>query len=292
MEQDNSSNGNDLNFFQLYALFLEIDSVSSFINGRNRFLIQSFCNVYCLEAMRKEALKNKDSQDLKKIQNKLKEGKKSLKNEFKNYISQRGKHRIEIWADSKNSSTYPHITENPNISEAFLCFINAVEQHEQWRSALNDEQVLLIYRKNLEDRQKFYGNDECFIAFNEELLKKINVSKLKNNKMLKQTLVEFHNAISHLVAAYYGHNQKNNKTRAINHFKRGALDSYKAIIKDFYCLYDAKKVTHELPLEDMENMRKKEYLNIGGDSLIFKEYKKITDTILGYFPKSVSNNCP
>lgn len=280
MEQDNSSNGNDSGFFQLYALFLEIDSVSSFINGRNRFLIQCFCNVYCLEAMRKEALKNKDSQNLKKIQNKLKEGKESLKNEFRKYISQRGRHRIEIWADSRNSSTYPYIIENPNISEVFSRFVEAIEQYGQWRSALNDEQLLVIYRKNLEDRQKYYGGDECFKDFNEELLQKIDISKLTNNKMLKQALIEFHNAISHLVAAYYGKKQERNKERAINHFKRGALDSYKAIIKDFYHLYNAKKVTYKLSLELIENIRKEEYLSIGSDNVLFEVYKNITDPII------------
>ena len=280
MEQNNSGNGRRLNFFQLYAVFLELDSVDSFMYGRNRFLIQCFCNVYCLEAMRKEALRNKDSQILKKIQNKLKEGKESLKNEFRKYISQRGRHRIKIWADSGNSSTYPYIIENPNISKALLCLVEAIEQYGQWRSALNDEQLLVIYRKNLEDRQKYYGGDECFKDFNEELLQKIDISKLTNNKMLKQALIEFHNAISHLVAAYYGKKQERNKERAINHFKRGALDSYKAIIKDFYHLYNAKKVTYKLSLELIENIRKEEYLSIGSDNVLFETYKNITDPII------------
>ena len=281
MEQNNSGNGRRLNFFQLYAVFLGLDSVDSFMYGRNRVLIQQFYNVYYSEAVYKGALKDRASQDeLKEKQSKLEEESVSLKNEFEKYVRQRGKHYNKIWVTPQMSSIYPHIVENPNISEVFLRFVEAIEQYGQWRSALNDEQLLVIYRKNLEDRQKYYGGDECFKDFNEELLQKIDISKLTNNKMLKQALIEFHNAISHLVAAYYGKKQERNKERAINHFKRGALDSYKAIIKDFYHLYNAKKVTYKLSLELIENIRKKEYLSIGSDNVLFEAYKNITDPII------------
>ncbi len=214
------------------------------------------------------------------MQDKLNQAKILLKKEFKDYMSQRGKYRIEIWADSKISSTCPHIVENPNISEAFLYLVDAVEQYKKWRNKLNKEQILIIYTKNLEDRQKYYTNNDEFNNFNEKLLQKIEVDKLKSNEVLKQTLIEFHNAISHLVAVYYGRNQENNKNRAINHFKRGALDSYKAIIKDFYHLYNAKKVVYEPLTENLKNIRKKEYLGIGSDNVIFKEYKNFTDSLI------------
>lgn len=274
MEQNNSNNGKKLDFFQLYTVFLEIDSVESLTLGRNRSLIKSFYHFYYFESM----IKKSSGDD--NIRDKLNQTKILLKKEFKNYMSQKNKYHIKIWANPQTSSTYPHIVENPNISEAFLYLVDAVEQYEKWRSKLSNEQLLVIYRKNLEDRQKYYGNDECFKGFNEELLKNIDITKLTNNKMLKQTLIEFHNAISHLVAAYYGRNQDNNKERAINHFKRGALDSYKAIIKDFYHLYNVKKAKNDPPSEDMKNIRKKEYLNIGSDETIFKEYKKFTDSLI------------
>lgn len=278
MKQKNSNDGKKFDFFHLYAVFLKIDSVNSFIYGRNRVLIQQFYDVYYLEAMYKGALKSKASRDeLKTRQSELKEKEKLVRRMLAGYVRQRGKHRIRIWVNPQMSSTYPCIVENPNISEAFLCFVDAVEQYETWRSNLNNEQLLVIYRKNLEDRQKHYGGDECFKGFNEELLQKIDISKLTNNKMLKQTLIELHNAISHLVAAYYGRNQERNKERAINHFKRGALDSYKAIIKDFYFLTGQKPM--EPIVEDLKNLRKCEYQTIGDNKRGFQDdlYKKYQD---------------
>lgn len=271
--QNDLNNGNNLSFFKLYATFLEVDSIISFTLGRNRSLIKTFYNFYYVKAMSKKYLDDN-------MQDKLNQAKILLKKEFKDYMSQRGKYRIEIWADSKISSTCPHIVENPNISEAFLYLVDAVEQYKKWRNKLNKEQILIIYTKNLEDRQKYYTNNDEFNNFNEKLLQKIEVDKLKSNEVLKQTLIEFHNAISHLVAVYYGRNQENNKNRAINHFKRGALDSYKAIIKDFYHLYNAKKVVYEPLTENLKNIRKKEYLGIGSDNVIFKEYKNFTDSLI------------
>lgn len=273
MGQNDLNNGNNLSFFKLYATFLEVDSIISFTLGRNRSLIKTFYNFYYVKAMSKKYLDDN-------MQDKLNQAKILLKKEFKDYMSQRGKYRIEIWADSKISSTCPHIVENPNISEAFLYLVDAVEQYKKWRNKLNKEQILIIYTKNLEDRQKYYTNNDEFNNFNEKLLQKIEVDKLKSNEVLKQTLIEFHNAISHLVAVYYGRNQENNKNRAINHFKRGALDSYKAIIKDFYHLYNAKKVVYEPLTENLKNIRKKEYLGIGSDNVIFKEYKNFTDSLI------------
>lgn len=263
--QNNSSDGrNSLDFFQLYRTFLEINSVSSFIHGRNRSLIKNFYSVYYFEAMSKKNSKDKNIQD---IQDKLNQAKELLKTNFREYVSQRKEYRIKIWKNLKEEqhSKYLCIIENPNISEAFLELTYAIEQYEKWRSKLNDEQIKIIYEKNLKDRQVYYtDNDNGFSDFNKDLLGKINVKALKNNKILKQTLIEFHNGISHLVSIYYGkiENDKN-KSRAINHFKRGALDSYKAIIKDFYYIRSCdKKIVYE-PLKYIKQIRKEEYSNIG-----------------------------
>ena len=124
-----------------------------------------------------------------------------------------------------------------------------MQQYEKWRSRLSNEHILSIYRKNLEDRQKYYA-DDGFDEFNEELLKKINIEKLKN------------------------------KDRAINHFRRGALDSYKAIIKDFYHLRNVKKVAYKPSLKKIKDIRREEYLGIGSDKDISKKYKNFTDELI------------
>lgn len=267
LEQNNSSSGDDALFFKIYRAFLEVDSINSFTQGRNRHLIKDFYHLYYAMAMAK---KPKEQE----VQTRLKKAKKDLKIRFEDYIYKNGKHRPKIWADDKTHSTYLHIIENPAISEAFLHFTDATEQYARWRDKLSNENILAIYMKNLEDRHKYY-TDMSLLQF-----PNIQANTLKNNKILKQTLIEFHNAISHLVAIYYGREQENNKNRAINHFKRGALDSYKAIIKDFYHLYNINRTTYEPPLETLKDIRKKEYLGIGSDERLFKEYREFTQKLI------------
>ena len=271
--QSDLNNGDDLNlFFELYAQFLAIDSINTLVYGRNRSLIKTFYEFYYFQAMSR---KNKN------LQKKLKETKDKLKKEWVEYIKGYSQYcSKEIQINQQSSSVPRHIIENPNISEAFSCFVDAIQQYEKWRSRLSNEHILSIYRKNLEDRQKYYA-DDGFDEFNEELLKKINIEKLKNNKILKQTLIEFHNAISHLVAVYCGRQQDGkNKDRAINHFRRGALDSYKAIIKDFYHLRNVKKVAYKPSLKKIKDIRREEYLGIGSDKDISKKYKNFTDELI------------
>lgn len=171
--QNNSSDGrNSLDFFQLYRTFLEIDSVSSFIHGRNRSLIKNFYSVYYFEAMSKKNSKDKNIQD---IQDKLNQAKELLKTNFREYVSQRKEYRIKIWKNLKKEqhAKYLCIVENPNISEAFLELTYAIEQYEEWRNKLNDEQIKIIYEKNLKDRQVYYtDNDNGFSDFNKDLLGK------------------------------------------------------------------------------------------------------------------------
>lgn len=80
-----------------------------------------------------------------------------------------------------------------------------------------------------------------------------------------------------------GNKMAKNKDRAINHFRRGALDSYKAIIKDFYHLRNVKKVAYEPLLKEIKDIRREEYLGIGSDKDISREYKKFTDKLIAHF---------
>ena len=108
----------------------------------------------------------------KNLERKLEKAKEILKEKFKEYIEGYPKeHHNIIWSISKNSSTYSHLVENQNISEAFLCFVDGVEQYTKWRSKLNNEHILAIYIKNLEDRQKYYASSE-FDEFKKSYLEK------------------------------------------------------------------------------------------------------------------------
>ena len=195
-------------FFKLYAAFLNIDSLASFVQGRQYSLINDFFHCYL-------------GLSVGKCDDKVKE---KVLNNLKIYVDKHWQVKGLFPDNIQHSDYLPSIKNNQSLSLAFKELINAVEQYEKWRSLLNEEQIRTIYKKNLEDRQKYYTNESgAFDELNDELIQSV---KFDNNKILKQTLIEFHNAISHLVAVYYGRAQDGkNINRAINHFRRGALDS-------------------------------------------------------------------
>lgn len=252
-------------FFKLYAVFLSIDSLTSFVCGRQYSLINDFFHCYL-------------GLSFGKCDNRLNEVKEKIRNNLRIYVD---KHwQTKLFPDNIQHSDYlPSIKNNQNLSLAFKELIDAVEQYEKWRGLLNDEQIRIIYKKNLKDRQTYYANESgVFDKLNDELIQSV---KFDNNKILKQTLIEFHNAISHLVAVYYGRAQDGkNINRAINHFRRGALDSYKAIIKDFYHIRDNRTYN---PLSSLKEVRNKEYKGIGKDNSLCNYYKKLTDKIIATY---------
>lgn len=247
-------------FFKLYAAFLNIDSLASFVQGRQYSLINDFFHCYL-------------GLSVGKCDDKVKE---KVLNNLKIYVDKHWQVKGLFPDNIQHSDYLPSIKNNQSLSLAFKELINAVEQYEKWRSLLNEEQIRTIYKKNLEDRQKYYTNESgAFDELNDELIQSV---KFDNNKILKQTLIEFHNAISHLVAVYYGRAQDGkNINRAINHFRRGALDSYKAIIKDFYHIRNDETYN---PLNDLKDIREREYKNIGKDESLCDSYKKLTDKII------------
>ncbi|MCW1871810.1 hypothetical protein OLQ26_03875 [Campylobacter jejuni] len=110
---------------------------------------------------------------------------------------------------------------------------------------------------------------------------------MDNNKIIKQSLIEFHNAISHLVSIFYGNTEESNIKRAINHFKRGALDSYKSIIKDYYLLKNSGNILYELDLEKkLINIRENEFRNMGTDNNgdLLKKYENMVNDIINNLP--------
>ncbi|EBF5823863.1 hypothetical protein FI490_03585, partial [Campylobacter coli] len=70
-----------------------------------------------------------------------------------------------------------------------------------------------------------------------------------------------------------------NIERAINHIKRGTLDCYKIIIKDYFILENST-----LPIglkNQLFNLRINEYKNLGNNSInILEQFKKIVQEIM------------
>lgn len=64
---------------------------------------------------------------------------------------------------------------------------------------------------------------------------------------------------------------------SINSFTQGRN---RHLIKDFYHLYNINRTTYEPPLETLKDIRKKEYLGIGSDERLFKEYREFTQKLI------------
>ena len=72
--------------------------------------------------------------------------------------------------------------------------------------------------------------------------------------LLKQSLMEFNNAISHICNALMANEVNENINRAISHLYRGSLDFYKAIIKDlsFLSKIDNRYLKEIMKIRELE----------------------------------------
>ncbi|KAA8711152.1 hypothetical protein [Helicobacter canis] len=242
---------------------MQIDSVASIVYGRNRFLIKSFFDFYLKMANKKV---NPDDRA-------------RLKNDWKEYVKLRGHCKVPFFENTTRHSNYlPTFENDPSLTQEFLHLAKAVEYYQKWRKSLSKEEIKKIYIANTKERHAYYANNS--LEKIDELVESCETTTMQNNQILKQTLIEFHNAISHLhaVILYSG---EANKTRAKNHFIRGALDSYKALIKDYYHLLSDE--SKKLEVDRIRKLRKMEYQNIGNDGnkkTIFDEYENIAQDIL------------
>ncbi|EAL0740577.1 hypothetical protein B6684_07305, partial [Campylobacter jejuni] len=73
-----------------------------------------------------------------------------------------------------------------------------------------------------------------------------------------------------------------NIERAINHIKRGTLDCYKIIIKDYFILENSTLPIGLIGLKNqLFNLRINEYKNLGNNSInILEQFKKIVQEIM------------
>lgn len=131
---------------------------------------------------------------------------------------------------------------------------------------------------------------EYFIEFFEAYEFVYNVFKGDEGRKFQDILVEFNNALSHLIAFAYNHNETNIK-KAISHLYRGILDCYKEIIHKNYDIVKEndqiiKQLDDKTYLQYYIDLRKEEASNIGADEAIKKDnilkgYKQLSWLLVG-----------
>lgn len=257
-------------FFGKYNEFLAIETIISFIKGRNYDIIKHFYELFLLISQKEIN------------QEKVSETKDSLEKLLEHYNKEN--QSISQANTFDNRSHYvPFITKSLNkgakISQAFLLLTDAIKQYQEWRKSLNKEAIQAIYLKNLQDKQRYYFKTEQE-SLNQYLMEG-NI--VVNNYILRQSLIEFYNGISHLNAAYLGIEEEVNIDRAEKHFIRGALDSHKAIIKDFCFLVGNNPF--ESIIKGICSVRQCECKTIGKDEErnkqnLYHKYENFTSLII------------
>lgn len=101
-----------------------------------------------------------------------------------------------------------------------------------------------IIRLNNKEIEKFYNDQE-------------------GNKVLVQSLLEFNNAISHIIIATYATEDKyHNINKAINHLYRGTIDNYKMVLR--FCDKDFNNRQNKY-ISLFRQVREQEFLHLGQD---------------------------
>lgn len=269
-EQQNKLKNELKYFFGQYREFLEIETIVSFVKGRDYNIVKYFYKLF-LSISQEEV-------NQKEVEN----NKNSLEGLLKQYKAENQHIQGTIIFSNRSiyiSSIANSLNKGAKISQAFLLLTEAIKQYQQWRESLSKEAIQAIYLKNLQDRQKYYFKTTQE-NLNQYLIKEHSST---DNYILRQSLIEFYNGISHLNAAYLGRESEINVDRAASHFIRGALDSYKAIIKDFCFL------AGDNPLEQIINgirsIRQCECKTIGEDEErrkqeLYIKYKNFTKAII------------
>lgn len=256
-------------YFTLYDLFLEVDILHSLIDGRRRDIILQFQNLFFLMLQQQ----NKQQQN----GNRLLACKKKLINMLMSYCDE---HEYKIDGFKQNSIGYLCFADKNNIiSQSCQHYHDGVKLYVCWRNKLRQaNKQKAIYRHNITDRLRYYFEKNQ--QFLDRLIFLFKDSKLitSNATIARQSLSEFHNAMSHLCIAYKNNNYELNMQRACNHLQRGALDTYKIIIKDYWVLSKCPK-DDEL-YDDFLELRKQENKNIGCDNerlKLLEKYKSLIE---------------
>lgn len=259
-------------FFTKYLQFAEIEAVASVAKGRNYEIIKCLYSLF-VEISKKKTEAQKVEKEIKELDKQIE----IFKEENKDIPS------ISIRISTQQGYLYT-LSPNSDLSRAFQLLVTSMNKYKIWRENLSKEALKEIYKRNLLDKQRFYFKD-IPEDLNKELLSQTLVAR---NYVLRQSLIEFYNGISHLNAAFWNTGDKeDNVKKAKHHFQRGALDSYKAIIKDFsLMLGNQSDEPRQKFLKKIADIRQKEYQTIGfekkrnEDISLYQEYENLVDAIL------------
>jgi len=258
-------------FFTLYNTFLTVDSIASLSEkGRYRGIINQFLKYF----------KYLIQKDIKNIDKNIA----ITKTMLKNYISSNKDFYLEKYTSAKLTIN-PNITiqVNKNINDSFQEFLNAAEIYDLHRKSLELIDITNIYKRN--------ALDYHLTAFTREQVKEEEVLELldtciasksiKKITMLKQSLMEFNNAISHINTALKRKEPIKNFERAAQHLNRGTLDFYKSVIKELFILEKLSPTD----LVELKEIRFNEFETIGSNKYddrkkLYSDYKKLCKKII------------
>lgn len=258
-------------FFTLYNTFLTVDSIASISErGRYRGIINQF-----LKYFKYLVQKNIEAID---------ENHAVTKDLLKSYISSN-----QMFFSKRYSSAQltinPNITLqiNNNISNSFQEFLDAAEIYDLHRKSLGLKDITNIYKRNALDYHltafsSMQVNQEEVLELLDACIASKNIKKIT---MLKQALMEFNNAISHINSALKGQEKVKNFERAAQHLNRGTLDFYKSVIKELFIL---KKIKPE-DLEELKEIRFHEFETMGSYKYddrenLYSDYKKLCKKLI------------
>lgn len=253
-------------YYELYSLFLKIDSTTSLSIGRSNKIISRFMSLFYKKYASPDVRLNSEMEEIvKEIQKKLVELNKS--NKLTNLLASKVEKISMSSCNERELDELRFFQEQCNKTISF--FYRSLAFYAKFRDNLQHSDKLKLIVKNFSDRFAYYCKDICP---REELEKIFEKQKYELRETPRQCLIEFHNAMSHLCSLYRaGKTQTNKKDnqiniqRASNHFLRGGLDACKIIIKDYFVLNLENIDKNDEICKDYMRVRELEYNLIGED---------------------------
>ncbi len=272
-------------FFCTFRIFLSFDAVGSLTAlGRSRNIVNEFYKFFSLIPTEiSDEIFDKQYETILKLLYELRQNSSDI--QVVNIISY-------VFEDSFFAPT----TTNKEIGKRFREFLEASESYKKHRKKLSQEELKKIYLKSVAAyfernmEEKSLKKRDTVVKIIDELIVEDGLV-FASESMLKQGLMEFFNALSHLNMTTYVKQNKltsadkqkaiSNIERAGNHLMRGTLDFFKAILKEIIFL---EKVDNEF-IQKFKEIREKEYGKIGNSQAericLIEEYKVLIDAYLG-----------
>lgn len=256
-------------FFKIYNDYASVDAYYSLsYEGRNRTLVLKFYDTLA------------DILDSNPSEESILKSLKSLFTELSQYKKDKST-KIQISSNEVNIKNILLF----DLNDTLKLFYKAARSYHVYRQELEKNNLIELYIKNVENDYRRSFVDSWHVPTREQIYTLIGSDNAmpRTKSMLKQSLMEFNNAISHIHAALVMNNEEiviNNLKRAQGHFHRACLDFYKAIVKDLAFL--SKVSGFE---SDIIEVRLKEYQSIGHDHInreaVIEWYADLVDKLLG-----------